>query len=200
MKRDALFLRRLVRILGRIKSVNPDSSNLVCDDFEKCADQFAGQVAIECDGRSLTYQQLDILANRYAHWGRTRGLKAGDTVALFMPNRLEYLAIWMGLNKLGVITALINNSLTGASLAHCINISMASLTLVDTSTMAAFQEIEPSVERFQALWVLGLEREAETERCRSLDAAIKGASTVRPDRSPRSSHTSATNALYIYTS
>src|SRR6185437_5272941 len=109
IKRDTTFLRRLLRILKRIRSVNPDSPNLVCDDFEKCADQWPTLEAIQCEGRSLTYKELDTLANRYAHWGRTRGLKAGDTVALFMPNRLEYLAIWLGLNKLGVITALINN-------------------------------------------------------------------------------------------
>ena len=200
IKRDAAFLRRLLRILSRIRSVNPDATTLVCDDFEKSADQWPTQVAIEFEGRSLTYKDLDTLANRYAHWGRTRGLKAGDTVALFMPNRLEYLAIWLGLNKLGVITALINNSLTGAGLAHCINISMASLTLVDTSTMAAFQEIESQVARFQTLWVLGLEQERESEHCRSLDASIKGASTVRPDRQPRSELTADSVALYIYTS
>ena len=200
IKRDTIFVRRLLRILKRIRSVNPDSPQLVCDDFEKCVDQWPTQEAIQFEGRSLTYKALDTLANRYAHWGRTRGLKAGDTVALFMPNRLEYLAIWLGLNKLGVITALINNSLTGAGLAHCINISMASLTLVDTTTMAAFQEIESQVARFQTLWVLGLEQERETEHCRSLDASIKGASTVRPDRLPRSELTASAVALYIYTS
>ncbi len=200
IKRDAVFLKRLLRILKRIRSVNPDSPDLLCDDFEKAADQFPTQTAIIFEGKSLTYQQLDTLANRYAHWGRQRGLKIGDTVALFMPNRMEYLAIWLGLNKLGVVTALINNSLTGAGLAHCINISMASLTLVDTTTMKCFLDVEKDVERFQALWVLDLPREQETDNCRSLDADIKGASTVRPDRAARSTLKAGSTALYIYTS
>ena len=200
IQRDAVFAKRLVRILRRIRNVNPDSPELVCDDFEKAADQFPTQTAIIFEGKSLTYQQLDTLANRYAHWGRQRGLKPGDTVALFMPNRIEYIAIWLGLNKIGAVTALINNSLTGAGLAHCINISMASLTLVDTTTMPCFQEIENDVERFQALWVLDLPREKETDNCRSLDAAIKGVSSVRPDRAFRSSLTASATALYIYTS
>ena len=42
-----------------------------------------------------------------------------------MPNRLDYLPIWYGLSKVGVVTALINNQLTGAALAHCLNISGA---------------------------------------------------------------------------
>jgi fatty-acyl-CoA synthase len=200
IKRDATFIKRLIRILRRIKSVSPDAPNLICDDFEKCADQFPTQTALMFEGKSLTYQQMDTMANRYAHWGRQRGLKAGDTVALFMPNRMEYLPIWLGLNKLGVVTALINNSLTGSGLAHCINISVSSLTLVDTSTMAAFQEIQSQIERHQALWVLDLPREQETENCRSLDAAVKGVSTVRPDRTPRADLKASAVALYIYTS
>ena len=200
IKRDFTFMKRLMRILRRIHNVSPDSPNLVCDDFEKVADQYPRNTAVTFEGKSLTYQQLDVLANRYAHWGRQRGLKPGDTVALFMPNRLDYLAIWIGLNKIGVITALINNSLTGTGLAHCINISMASLTLVDTSTMSAFQQIEKQVERFQALWVLDLDRTKESENCRSLDAALKGVSTVRPDPAIRGALTANAVALYIYTS
>ncbi len=200
IKRDATFLKRLIRILRRIGSVSPDAPNLICDDFEKAADQWPTQTAIVFENKTLSYQQVDTMANRYAHWGRQRGLKAGDTVALFMPNRLEYLPIWLGLNKLGVITALINNSLTGAGLVHCINISVASLTLVDTSTMGAFQEVQDEFERQQALWVLDLPREDETEKCRSLDAAVKGVSSVRPDRTPRAELKASAVALYIYTS
>jgi len=200
IKRDFTFMKRLIRILRRIKPVSPDSPNLVCDDFEQAAGRFPTNIAVKFEGKTLTYQQLDTLANRYAHWGRQRGLKPGDTVALFMPNRLEYLAIWLGLNKIGAITALINNSLTGKGLAHCINISVASLTIVDQTTRTCFQEIESQIERHQALWVLDLPREEETENCRSLDAALKGVSSVRPDRQFRSALTASATALYIYTS
>src|SRR5471030_3199115 len=105
--RDFIFVKRLMRILRRIHDVSPDSPNLVCDDFEAAADKYGQNIAVMFEGKTLTYQQLDLQANRYAHWGRARGLKAGDTVALFMPNRLDYIAIWIGLNKIGVITALI---------------------------------------------------------------------------------------------
>ncbi|HEX7800895.1 MAG TPA: AMP-binding protein, partial [Asticcacaulis sp.] len=111
IKRDLTFLKRLLRILRRINRISPDSSDLVCDDFEAVADRYPTRPAIGFEGKTVTYQQLDTLANRYAHWARQRGLKAGDTVALFMPNRIDYIAIWLGLNKIGVITALINNSL-----------------------------------------------------------------------------------------
>ena len=40
-----------------------------------------------------------------------------------MPNRPEYLAIWLGLTSVGVVVALINTGLRGASLAHCLDVA-----------------------------------------------------------------------------
>ncbi|MGA9657857.1 MAG: long-chain-acyl-CoA synthetase [Asticcacaulis sp.] len=200
IKRDVTFIKRLLRILRRIGPVKPDSPDLVCDDFEAAASKYPNNLAISFEGRSLTYLQLDTLANRYAHWGRQRGLKPGDTVALFLPNRIDYIAIWLGFNKIGVISALINNSLTGAGLAHCINISVASLTIVDQTTRVCFEEIQDQIVRHQALWVLDLPRDAEAENRRDLNTALKGVSSVRPERQFRSHLTAKSIALYIYTS
>ena len=45
-------------------------------------------------------------------------LKKGDCVALFLEYKPEYIGIWLGLSKLGVITALINTNLRNESLTH----------------------------------------------------------------------------------
>jgi fatty-acyl-CoA synthase len=39
-----------------------------------------------------------------------------------MPNCAEYMAIWLGLTRIGVVVALINNNLAGDALVHSINI------------------------------------------------------------------------------
>ena len=39
-----------------------------------------------------------------------------------MPNRPEFMAIWLGITKVGGVVALLNTNLAGASLAHCIDI------------------------------------------------------------------------------
>jgi fatty-acyl-CoA synthase len=48
-----------------------------------------------------------------------------------MGNRWEYVATWFGLSKVGVICALLNNQVTGHSLAHCINVSEARHAIVE---------------------------------------------------------------------
>ncbi|OYW83643.1 MAG: hypothetical protein B7Z22_12270, partial [Hyphomonas sp. 32-62-5] len=35
--------------------ISPDSENLVADDYERAADQFAGNVAFRFEGQSTTY-------------------------------------------------------------------------------------------------------------------------------------------------
>ena len=66
--------------------------------------------------------QINDLSNKVAHIFEDGGFKPGDTVALFLDNRPEYVAIWLGLAKAGIITALINHNLRGSPLSHSINI------------------------------------------------------------------------------
>src|SRR5690606_17562868 len=61
-------------------------------------------------------------------------------------------------------------------------------------------EARPHLDRQLMVWVLGLKANEETSDRRGLDAAIKGASAVRPDRSLRNGITNRDTALYIYTS
>jgi fatty-acyl-CoA synthase len=199
--RELTFISRLQRLLKRIKPVDPKSSNLVPDDFEKAVDQWPDNIAVVFDERQVTYRELDAMANRYAHWIKGRGLKKGDTVALVMPNRIEYLAIWMGFLKVGVSSALINNNLTGQALAHSLAISGASQIVADYTTYEAVEACRNVMEKVPMIWVLGLRTDDETSDRRGLDAAVKGASTVRPDRTnARYGIHASDTALFIYTS
>ena len=57
-----------------------------------------------------------------AHVFEEAGFKCGDTVALLMDNRPEYIAMWLGLAKVGIVTALINYNLRDKPLMHSIQI------------------------------------------------------------------------------
>ena len=132
LKREWRFLKGLYRTLQRVKTISPTSPDLICDDLQVAFDRWRDRPAMIFEGKTLTYGELDAMANRYAHWAKSINLLRGQTVALFMPNRPDYFAVWYGLSKVGVVTALINNQLTGAALAHCINISGAVNVIVDT--------------------------------------------------------------------
>ena len=122
LAREFRFLDGLARTLWAVRKIDPDASVLVCDDFENAVDKFADRTALVFEGERYTYRQLDALANRFAAWALAQGIAHGDTVALLLPNRAEYVPAWVGLSKIGAAAALINNNLTGAALAHCLSI------------------------------------------------------------------------------
>ncbi|OYX95515.1 MAG: long-chain-acyl-CoA synthetase, partial [Caulobacter sp. 35-67-4] len=197
LKREWVFLKGLMRTLKRVKSIAPDSANLICDDLEAAVDRWSGSPAITFEGKTITYAELDAIANRYAHWAKGQSITRGQTVALFMPNRLEYLAIWYGLSKVGVATALINNQLTGPALAHCLNISQALHCIVDPETSPCFEQVRDGLGRHIQQWVLG---PAHGDQ-RDLVNALKSCSQLRPDReTARGGLTANDTALYIFTS
>ncbi|ADL02461.1 AMP-dependent synthetase and ligase [Brevundimonas subvibrioides ATCC 15264] len=200
IRRDLTFAAGLRRLLQRIKPIALDSDVLVCDDFEEAVDKFGDNVALEDETRSLTYRELDGMANRYAHWARSRGLRRSDVVGLVMSNRAEYIAAWMGFAKVGVATALINTNLTGQALAHCLNIAGVAQVVADEETWHRCEEARPFVTRTMMLWVLGLKDEDEVSERRGLDNAVRSGSSVRPQKSVRDGLTNRDTALYIYTS
>src|SRR4051794_38571468 len=92
--RELRFLRGLSRTLSRVRSISAESDWLTCDDLEDAVDRRRASPAITFEGKTVTYGELDALANRYANWAKGRGIKRGEVVALFMPSRIEYIAVW----------------------------------------------------------------------------------------------------------
>lgn len=52
-------------------------------------------------------------------------LQHGDVVCVFMPNCAEYVWTWLGMAKVGAVSALINSNLRHKPLLHCIQVAKA---------------------------------------------------------------------------
>ena len=197
IRREWRFLRPLLRTLKRVRSVAGDSPHLSCDDLEDAVNRWRERPALQFEGKTLTYGEFDALANRYAHWASSRGLRRGSTVAILLPNRMDYVAAWYGLTKIGVASALINNHLAGAPLAHCLKVADASHVIVDGETVVALEAVRASLDKSITIWNLD---EPHGDQ-RNLTTALKGSSAVRPEREQfRSGMTAKDTALYIFTS
>lgn len=79
----------------------------------------------EATGETWTFLDLDRLSNGVAQWALTRGWGSGDVVALLMESRPLQVALWLGLAKVGIESALINFNLRRDSLMHCLSVSGA---------------------------------------------------------------------------
>ena len=114
--RDA-WIRALSRT-GSIESVGITFPGLI----DRLALQFDAAPALVSPTGDLSYRELALRSNQYARWGLALGLQSNDTAALLMANCSEYVAVWLGLTRIGVTVALINTHLMGEALAHSIGI------------------------------------------------------------------------------
>ena len=103
LRSDLAYASGLLRVVRGTKRRAPSGpTHTLGDHLAEWAAQHGDRPALANDRESYTYIGLDKRANAYARWARARGLRKGDTIALFMPNRPEYLAIWFGLVRAGL--------------------------------------------------------------------------------------------------
>ncbi|ODM92322.1 Long-chain fatty acid transport protein 4, partial [Orchesella cincta] len=92
-----------------------------------------------------TYKQIQALSFRVANHFQRIGLQKGDSVGLAMTNRPEIVAIWLGLGRLGVVTALINTNLRGDSLEKCVSVVKCKAFIIGKEQKRAMSEVRNGI-------------------------------------------------------
>jgi fatty-acyl-CoA synthase len=163
--------------------------------IERSAGQFNAAPALVSAEASMSYGQLGFRCNQYSRWGIDRDLKRGDSVALLMSNCAEYLAIWLGLTRIGVVVALVNSQLAGDVLAHSINIADPKYLIMGADLGSRVAAIRPRLPPALRCRVIGSGREFEPLEPEL--APLSGESLTAAEREPPPIDATA---LYIYTS
>jgi fatty-acyl-CoA synthase len=132
--------------------IEPNPQRLFADIVDDWAARQGDRPALMSDGESLTYRALAGRINRYARWALAAGIKRGDTVALIMPTRPDYIAAWLGISRIGGVVALINTKLIGQSLAHCINVAKADHIILADELADTFETARPHLARVPKVW------------------------------------------------
>src|SRR5213593_4921906 len=164
--------------------------------IEELAETLGEAPALLSDREGLTYRTLAERSNRYARWALDANLAKGDAVCLFMPNRPEYLAIWLGVTRVGGVVALLNTNLAGSALAHCIDLVAPRHVIVAAELIAPFMTALPHLAGAATIWVHGTGHDDFPRVDLDVDRRA-GEPLGRADRRPP---TIEDRALYIYTS
>lgn len=77
-----------------------------------------GATAFIAEGRAFSYAEFDALSRRAAAWLHANGVGPGDRVALWLVNRIEWLALLFGLARLGAAAVSVNTRYRAAELEH----------------------------------------------------------------------------------
>src|SRR5215469_1611328 len=144
-----------LRALETTGQIGNDGARTLPTVVEELAKALGNSPALLSAGECLTYSELGERANRYARWALGQGLTKGEVVCLLMPNRPEYLAIWLGITRVGGVVSLLNTNLNGASLAHCINVVDPRHLIVSAELIDSFVSARPHIVAEVKIWSRG---------------------------------------------
>jgi len=185
-----------LRALERIKPIGDDARLTLPALIEALAPTFDSTPALLTDQECLTYSDIADRINQYANWAVTQDLARGDVVGLLMQNCPEYMMIWLGLSRVGVIVALLNVGLTGTSLAHSIDIVVPRHLIVGSGLVDNLLTAIPHLSGSVRFWVHGQTHHNFPRIDQIVYADINAPRPISADHAP----TLADQALYIYTS
>ncbi len=198
VRRELRYFFGLVRILRAVHPVATEKTQTVGQVIENLAEKYGDKVALVSARETLTYRELNARANLYARWARAQGLGPGDTIALLMPNRPEYFCVWMGLAKIGCVTALINTNLTGPALAQCIDVAHPRAIIVDACLLVSLEAVRSLLAENVRIFLHGEAAGAGT--IPRVDTALGEFSNENLSAGEGPTISSKDRCLYVYTS
>ncbi len=190
------YLSGIFRALSKVSKVARTPNRTYPQVVRELARAHGDKVAIISEHERLTFAEYDRRGDQYARWAMAKGVRKGDTVALMMPNRPEYLAVWLGITRAGGVVALLNTNLGGAALAYCINIVKPRHVIVDASLIESFQSAAPHIAAGAEIWCYG----GAAEGCARLDSEIDALPATPIPDSELPKLTIEDRCLYVYTS
>ncbi|QDF39924.1 AMP-binding protein [Bradyrhizobium symbiodeficiens] len=94
--------------------------------------------AFVCDGTPVSRAEFTERIEQTAAWLAAQGIGRGDVVAVWLVNRIEWLALLFAAARCGAIVAAVNTRYRSAEVAHLLRLSGARLMVVE----AAFRAID----------------------------------------------------------
>jgi len=187
-------LQDWVRALEATAPIAGNTRRILPSVIEEVAQNRGEAPALISARETLTYRALTERANRYARWTLAQNLAKGEAIALMMPNRPEYMAIWLGITSVGGVASLINTNLRGAALAHCIDIAAPKHAIVAAELVGEFRTAAGLLASQPKIWAHGSDDFARVDR--EIENFSGGPLAVAERRGV----TLADRALHIYTS
>jgi acyl-CoA synthetase (AMP-forming)/AMP-acid ligase II len=116
--------------------------------------RFPHKPALIMGERSRTWRELDSRVDRLANALRAQGLKPGDFVAVLLTNAPEFVEIYFGLARAGLVAVPVNYRLTPGELAQILGHARPALFIVGAAFLDKANELETRLPGLRR-WVVG---------------------------------------------
>ncbi|XP_067947380.1 long-chain fatty acid transport protein 1-like [Watersipora subatra] len=195
LPRDLRALIVLLKLKKQIKTFSSRKIGVPSIFYEVCDRQPEKLCFIDAlEGRKWTYREVDTYSNQVANHFLSLGCQPGDSVAVFMESSSQYVGLWLGLAKIGVVPALINYNLRLNALVHCLKAASVKSVVYGSELRSAIEEAAHLLPATLPLYELG---PIDSSSPTLLDQTILSASCSRP---PLMKYDFNSPLIFIYTS
>jgi acyl-CoA synthetase (AMP-forming)/AMP-acid ligase II len=109
--------------------------------LEKQTENYSERVFLYFEDQEITYQGFNLTVNRIANAFKRMGVEKGNRMAIMLPNSPEFLYVWMGLNKIGVVEVPINLGFTEVEVTYILQHAEASGIVIHPECYPIFESI-----------------------------------------------------------
>ncbi|MBL33113.1 MAG: long-chain-acyl-CoA synthetase [Gammaproteobacteria bacterium] len=203
-------IKEFLRVIGEIRYIvpllrykwpDPDDNASLAHSFEQSVEKYKNKDFIFFEDETWTYSEINNTANILAHKLIENGISHGDKVILFMENRPSYVSTILALNKIGAIGVLINTSLKGEPLIHCINSSNSKKCIFGAELSESLEGVLSSINitaKSDIYWVQDLPNDNCPEWATDINEILDLSKT--DNLSETNNVTAKDIAFYIFTS
>ncbi len=109
--------------------------------LDQSLEKYANRIAFTSFGKHIKYKQLDKMSKSFGAYLVSRGLKAGDRIALMMPNILQYPIALIGALRAGLVVVNTNPLYTPREMEHQFTDSGVKAIVIADNFAANLQKI-----------------------------------------------------------
>jgi long-chain acyl-CoA synthetase len=125
----------------------------------RTAERYPEHAAVIFKDIDLTYRELDALVNSFANALLSLGIRKGQTIALFMTNRPEYLIAWFAITRVGAVACPLNPSYKEREIAYQLSNSEAVAVIVQQNLLPLLQAVQAETPKVQQFIVVDAEKQ-----------------------------------------
>jgi long-chain acyl-CoA synthetase len=162
-------------------------ARLVQDFLEHSAERLPDKIGLICDGRRLTYAEIDEMANRLANALVDLGICRGDRVGIYLNNSVETVVAIFATLKAGAVFVVINHTTKRDKLHYILNNCRAAALVADSrlDLTGLADDADPAVASLKGV-ILCAAGSAEGRKSRIplqlLEAVLAKYPSTRPSR------------------
>jgi len=135
------------------------------------------QIAVRDSVNTFSYQQLNLRASQLALAMISRGLKKGDQVCVLAYNRAEWVEIYVGLARAGLVVVPINFRLSSTEIAYILEHSEAKAIIVQDSLSEKLEALKNEILD-KIIFVIG--NDEQQLNASNYENALKNSNTLSP--------------------